>query len=301
MAVRIDVSALRGSIPTEVAAAADRLLHDGGVGDLEPVGGGARAVVTDGGIRFQPWVGVVDRAFTGECDCADWSADDDFCAHVVAVALAALGADLRFAAEGRPHGAGPIEPERADYVRAVHHLGPRHLTDLVVEQAMRDRLFATRLLGRAGMLAPVDESALAEFEAVVREASAVTTGTRWEIADVEHAGQRLVAEVEILRARPVVPPMLELIERAIEAWDELAGHLIDAHYIRRIDPDEISGPLVDAYRDLCELLDLDPEDSADRLTRLLDRCPNIAADAGAFADGVLVVRDEKTTDMADLR
>jgi hypothetical protein len=52
------------------------------------------------------------------------------------------------------------------------------LTDLVVEQALRDRLFATRLLGRAGLLAPVDESALAEFEAVVGEVAAVTTGSR---------------------------------------------------------------------------------------------------------------------------
>lgn len=284
MAVRIDVSAFHGSIPAEVAMAADRLLRDGGVSDLEAVGGGARAVVADAGIRFQPWVGVVDRVFTGDCDCAGWSADDDFCAHAVAVALAALDTDIRFAAEGRPHGAGPVEPERADYVKAVQSLGPRHLVDLVVEQAMRDRLFATRLLGKAGMLAPVDESALAGFAAVVREASAVTTGTRWEIADVEHAGQRLVAEVEILRALPVVPAMLELIEQAIEVWDELAGHLIDAYYSRRIDPDEITAPLVGAYRDLCELLDLDSEEIADRLTRLLDRCHHSGVDVGAFTE-----------------
>lgn len=284
MAVRIDVPAFRASIPAEVAAAADRLLRDGGVSDLEAVGGGARAVVSDGGIRFQPWVGVVDRALTGDCDCAERSADDDFCAHAVAVALTALDADVKFSAEGRSHGAGPIEPERAEYVKAVHRLGPRRLTDLVVEQAMRDRLFATRLLGRAGMLDPVDESALAGFQAVIGEASATTTGTNWEIADVEHAGQRLVAEVEILRARPVVPAMLDLVEQAIVVWDELAGHLIDAYYARRIGPDEISEPLTDAYRDLCELLDLDPEEIADRLTRLLDRCHNDVVDVAAFAE-----------------
>jgi len=44
----------------------------------------------------------------------------------------------------------------------------------------------------------------------------VTTGTPWEIADVEYAGQRLVAEVEILRVRQVAPAMLELVEQAIE-------------------------------------------------------------------------------------
>ena len=284
MAVRIDVPAFRDSVPAEVVAAADWLLSDGGVSDLEAVGGGARAVVRDGGIRFQPWVGVVDRALTGDCDCPDQSDDDDLCVHAVAVALAALDAEVKFAAQGRPHGADPIEPESADYVKAVRSLGPRHLADLVVEQALRDRLFATRLLGRAGMLAPVDESALAEFEAVVREMSAVTTGSRWEIADVEHAGQRLAAEVEILRARPVVPAMLDLVEQAIEAWDELAGHLIDAYYSRRIDPDEISEPLVGAYRDLCELLDLTPEEIADRLNRLLDCCQHDVVDVDPFAE-----------------
>jgi hypothetical protein len=114
--------------------------------------------------------------------------------------------------------------------------------------------------------------------------SAVTSGSRWEIADVEHAGQRLVAEVEILRARPAVPAMLDLVEQAIEAWDELAGHLNDAYYSRRVDPDEISEPLVGAYRDLCELLDLGPEDVADRLKQLLDCCHHNVVDVDVFAE-----------------
>jgi uncharacterized Zn finger protein len=284
VAVRIDVSAFRDSVSTEVQAAADRLLLDGGVSDLEAWGGGARAVVRDGGIRFQPWVGVVDRALSGDCDCADRPDGDDLCAHAVAVVLAALHSEVRFAAQGRPHGAGPVEPERADFVKAVRTLGPRQLTDLVVEQAVRDRLFATRLLGRAGMLVPEDESALEEFEAVVREVSAVTTGSRWEIADVEHAGQRLVAEVEVLRAWPVVPAMLDLVEQAIEVWDELAGHLIDAYYSRRIDPDEISVPLVGAYRDLCELLNVGPEEITDRLNQLLESCHHGVVDVDLFAE-----------------
>jgi hypothetical protein len=64
----------------------------------------------------------------------------------------------------------------------------------------------------------------------------------------------------------------------------LAGHLVDAYYSRRIDPGEISVPLVGAYRDLCELLDLDPEEIADRLTRLLDRCHHSVVDVGAFTE-----------------
>ena len=284
MAVRIDVPAFRDSIPAGVVGAADRLLSDGGLDELEAVGGGARAVVRDGGVRFQPWVGVVDRELTGDCDCAGRPDDDDLCVHAVAVALVALDADVKFAAQGRPPGAGPVEPERADYVEAVHSLGPRQLTDLVVEQALRDRLFATRLLGRAGKLAAVDESALDEFEAVVREVSAVTTGSRWEIADVEHAGRRLVAEVEILRARPVVPAMVDLVEQAIEVWDELSGYLLDAYDSRRVDPDEISEPLVEAYRDLCALLGLGSEEIADRLNRLLECCRPDVVDVAVFAE-----------------
>ena len=283
MAALIDVQAFRSSIPAAVAAVAERLLRDDVVGDLESVGGGARAVVSDGGIRFQPWVGVIDRTFTGDCDCGTQPADE-FCPHAVAVALTAFDAGVRFSAAGHAHGAGPVEPERADYLRAVQRLSPRQLTDLLVEQAVRDRLFATVLLGKAGMLDPADESALAGFQAAVRDASNATTGSRWQLADVEDAGHRLVAEVEILRARPAVPGMLDLVEQAIEVWDELAGHLIDAYYDRRTDPEEISEPLVDTHRDLCVRLNLDPGEIADRLTRLLDRCPNGSVDPAAYED-----------------
>ncbi|MFC7532195.1 hypothetical protein [Actinoplanes sp. GCM10030250] len=134
------------------------------------------------------------------------------------------------------------------------------------------------------MLVPVDESALAGFQAVIREVSNVTTGTRWEIADAEDAGRRLVAEVAILCAYPVVPAMLDLIEQAIAAWDELAIHLIDAYHARRIDPEEISEPLVDAHRDLCERLDLDSEEIAARLERLLDRCHHDTVDPAVYSE-----------------
>jgi hypothetical protein len=284
VAVHIDIPAFRSSIPAEIAAAADRLLRDGGIDGLESVGGGAQAVISDGGMSFQPWVGVVDRALTSDCECSDRLADEDFCAHAVAVALAAFEAGVRFSAAGRPHGAGPVEPESADYRQAARRLGPQQLADLVVEQAIRDRLFATMLLARAGMLDPEDESGLADFENVIRDASNTTTGTRWELADVEHAGHRLAAEAEIMRAWPAVPAMLDVIERAIAVWDELAGHLIDAHHARRTDPEEISEPLVDAHRDLCERLDLGPDEVADRLTLLLDRCHNDTVDPAAYAE-----------------
>jgi len=150
VAVRIDVEAFRDSIPVAVDEAAVRLQDDGGVGELEPVGGGVQAVVRDEGGAYQPWVGIVDRAFTGVCDCPH--AGDDLCAHAVAVALTAFEQDLAFSGAATPPGAAPDDPEQASYLRAVGRLAPRQLAELVVEQALRDQLFATRLLGEAGML-----------------------------------------------------------------------------------------------------------------------------------------------------
>jgi hypothetical protein len=146
VAVLIDVEAFRSSVPAEVAAVAERLLDNGDVSDPEAVGGGARAVVTDGGSRFEPWVGVVDRAFTGDCDCPADPGDDGLCAHAVAVALAAFEDGLRFAAAGIPHGEDTPEPGRADLRRAAESLDPGELTGLVIEQALRDPEFAARLL-----------------------------------------------------------------------------------------------------------------------------------------------------------
>ncbi|WP_143133848.1 SWIM zinc finger family protein [Actinoplanes philippinensis] len=270
MAVLIDVPAFRESLPAAVAAAAERLLHDGAVARPEAVGGGARSVVTDGGDRFEPWVGVVDRALTGDCDCPAGAGDDGLCAHAVAVALAAFEDGIRFSAAGIPHGDdGDDEPDRADYRRAVESLGPRQLTELVVDQALRDRGFAARLLGRAGLLGGPPPTGLAD---AVRDASNVTGGGRWEIADVELAGLRLVAETEIVTVWPATVEMLDLVEEAIEVWDELAGILVDAWEVRRTDPEDVTEPLLAAHRALCERLELDSAEIESRIGRLADRC-----------------------------
>src|SRR5262249_3754053 len=183
------------------------------------------------------------------------AADDDLCAHAVAVALTAFDAGVAFSGAATPPGAIPDEPQRAEYLRAVRRLAPRQLASLGGEEAVEDRLFATPLLGEAGMLDATDQGGLAEFRAVIQDASNATTG-RWEIHDVESAGHRLAAEVEILCARPPTVPMLDLVEEAILVWDDLSGHLHDAYHVRRIDPEEISEPLVDPHRDLCERLSL---------------------------------------------
>jgi len=166
MAVRIDVDAFRDSIPTAVGQAATRLLTDSAVGDLEPAGGGVQAVVRDHGATFQPWVGVVAGAFTGDCDCG--IVGDDLCAHAVATALAAFTANITFSGAATPPGAG--ESEHAPYLQAVARLAPRQLANLVAGYAVRDRLFAALLLGEAGLLDAADESSLAEFRSAVQNA-----------------------------------------------------------------------------------------------------------------------------------
>lgn len=282
MAVRIDVEAFRDSIPPVVGEAAARLLTDGGVGELEPAGGGVQAVVRDRDATFQPWVGIVDGVFTGDCDCG--IVGDDLCPHAVATALTAFDTKVAFSGAATPPGAAPVEPDHAHYLRAVQRLSPRQLADLVAGHALRDRLFATLLLAEAGMLDAAGDSGVADFRAAVEDAAAVTTGSRWQISDVEAAGHRLAAEVDILCAHPATPAALDLVEEAIIVWDELSGHLRDAYHITRTEPGEIAEPLVSAHHDLCERLDLDPDDIAERLDRLTATCHYETVDVDGYAD-----------------
>ncbi|GIJ30780.1 hypothetical protein Vqi01_59420 [Micromonospora qiuiae] len=283
MAVRIDVEAFRDSIPMEVGEIAARLLTESSVGELEPAGGGVQAVVRDHDVVFQPWVGIVDGIFTGDCDCG--IAGEDLCAHGVATALTAFDAGVAFSGAATPPGdAVPVEPDHAHYLQAVQRLSPRQLADLVAGHAARDRLFATLLLAEAGMLDAADTSGLADFGAAVRDASQATADSRWQISDVEAAGHRLAAEVQILCARPAIPTALDLVEEAILVWDELSGHLRDAYHIARTEPEEIAEPIVNAHRDLCERLDLDPDEIAQRLNQLLARCHHDTVDVDMYAD-----------------
>ena len=280
MAVRIDVEAFRDSIPAAVHDAAARLRGDGGIGELESIGGGVQAAIQDGGAVFQPWAGIVDHDFTGVCDCP--TTGDGLCAHAVAVALTAFERGVTFSGAATPPGADPDDPRQTSYVLAARRLAPTQLADLVTEHALRDRLLATRLLSEAGMLDAGSDSHLADFRDAIRDAANATNG-EWDLHDVEAAGHHLVAEVEILCAHPATPAMLDLVEQAIIVWDELAGHLIDSYSTRRTDPDQISEPLLEAHRDLCELLDLHPDDVAERLTRLTYKCDNDTVDTTAHA------------------
>jgi hypothetical protein len=281
MAVSIDVEAFRKAMPAAVSRMAARLQRSGCVGDLELAGGGVQAAVRDSSGAVQPWVGVVERNLTSECECAPGRG---FCAHAVAVALTAFDAGVRWSGAATPPSALKAPAEQAAFAAAVERLARRQLVALVVGQAVKDRLFAATLLRQAGLLDPADEAHLLRFRQVLRDTAEVTSGKRWDIPDVETAGHRLVAEVEILSVHPATIDMLDLVEQAIIAWDELSGHLIDAYYVRSSEPEEYATPLIQAHVGLCEQLGVDQEALRSRLDDLLERCEYDIVDLNAYAE-----------------
>jgi hypothetical protein len=280
VAVRIDTQAFRDSIAPTMWEAASRLRESGGVDELEKVGGGVQAVVRDGSSVVQPWVGIVDGGFASECECPS---RDDLCVHAVAVVLMAFDREVRWSGAAIPPSAGEVSDEQARYARAADRLSRRQLAVLVVEQAGRDRRFAAMLLREGGLLDVADQHAVHRFRRVLDEVAGVTSGSRWQISDVQAAGQHLVAEVEILCVHRATREMADLLEQAILCWDELSGHLIDAHYIRTIEPGEIGEPLVEAHAAMCEQLGLEPVEVARRLTRLVNGCQYDTVDTSVYA------------------
>ncbi|GAB7046827.1 hypothetical protein [Catenuloplanes indicus] len=238
MAVRIDIEAFRESVPAPVLAAADRLVADGAVGELESSGGGVLAEVAD----VQAWTGIVGGELGGDCDCGS---GEPLCAHAVALALSAVGAGFPLLASATPPGPDVTDPEQARYLAALRGLTGRQVAALVVDTAMRDRLFAVRLLGEAGLLdAEAAADGLADFRAAVDAAA--------EDEDAWEAGTRLAAELEILLQFPASTAALELVEDALEVWDELVVEIAD-------DPREITDALVEGHRELRERLGLGVE------------------------------------------
>jgi hypothetical protein len=280
VALRIDTDAFRASLPSEVLRAASELRRSGAVSAIELADGGIQAVVREGDDTYLPWVGVAGHDFTGECDC---EAGDGLCAHAVALALTGFEQGVVWSGIATPPSAAVVSAEHARFAQAVARLAPRQVADLIVTHAAQDRLFAATLLRMAGLLEPCGESALQDFRLALREVSNATTG-RWQISDVETAGQRLAAEAEILCAHPASEAALELVEKALLVWDELSGHLHDGYYDRRIDPEEVGYPLTEAHRTLCERLGLNPGEVAERVTALVGRCNYDTLDVEAYSE-----------------
>lgn len=221
MAVRIDTEAFLDSAPPASLEHGRKLLADDRVDRLEQVGGGVQAVVRDGDHPFQPWVGIVDGAFTSECDCPD--GHDDLCRHAVAVALLAFDEKVRWPGSATPPSVA--RPRDARFVEAARRLARRQLVTLVVEQAGKDRLFATTLLDRAGLLDSLDDATVTAFRAGVRQAMNVVNSDRWELSDLADAGRQLVAEVEI--SAPLAAAHLRVCEQLHLDPYEFAEHLAD--------------------------------------------------------------------------
>ncbi|MFI2276481.1 hypothetical protein ACH45F_29395 [Catenuloplanes sp. NPDC020197] len=230
-----------------VLDAADRLVADGAVGELESSGGGVLADVAD----VQAWAGIVDGELGGDCDCGS---GERLCAHVVALALTAVGTGFPLLASATPPGPDTTDPEQARYLAALRGLTGRQVAALVVDTALRDRLFAVRLLGEAGLLdADAAANGLEDFRAAIDVAA--------EDEDAWAAGTRLAEEAEILLQYPATTAALELVEDALQVWDELAAEIAD-------DPGEITEVLVEGHRELCERLGLDEAEGAARLDRV---------------------------------
>jgi uncharacterized Zn finger protein len=275
--VKINAQALLDSIPAPVVQGSRRLLAEGCVGQLDQAGGGVQALVHGGGQPVQPWVGVVDGAFVGECECSDGV--DDLCVHAVAVVMRALDEGVRWSWVATPPSGVVIEPEQARFVEAAERLARGQLVALVADQAGTDRLFAAKLLEQSGQLGALDASVVDTFRAGVRGAVNVVNDSKWELSDLTDAGRRIVAEVEVLMVRPATIEILDLVEEAIAAWDSISGDLHAAYRVRGTDPEEISEPLADAHLELCEQLDLDPIELGERLAGLVNRCEFDALDA----------------------
>jgi hypothetical protein len=80
-----------------------------------------------------------------------------------------------------------------------------------------------------------------------------------------HAGDAIIAELEVLAHRPASLHALLLVEHAAAVWDDLAGHLYDdwEHYEGL--PEEMGARVRSVHLHLCEELQPNPQELAERL------------------------------------
>lgn len=273
MAVRFATDSLLAAVGPDRYRRGQDLLAAGGIGDLTPDHGGVAATVDGDGRRHTVWAGVVDRALVGECLCDEGAGDagDEMCVHAVALLLAAQHDGIVLAVTAVPPSCRDIDPDRRRFRDAAEALTTRQLVDLVARHAARDRLFATHLLTCAGRSTPPDAAELRGTGDIIDEAAAIPNGSRWwDLYDIVKAGHQIVAEFEVLTARPANDEMLALLEHAIGVWDVLAGYLYDDWGTYEDEPAEIGGALAEIHLRLCQTLQPDPVDLAHRLATLIN-------------------------------
>ncbi|WP_173130760.1 hypothetical protein [Kibdelosporangium persicum] len=146
MAVRLDADTVSSLVGPDLARIGREHLDAGRVFELGEDDGGVAAIVLDSARKeYDVWVGVVNGALTGECDCDDdtgTGAEVMLCGHAVAVTLAALEDGILFTSV--------IEQDDEDdeerFAELAATLTFDQLVDLVARQAVADPDFADELL-----------------------------------------------------------------------------------------------------------------------------------------------------------
>ncbi|RKR87564.1 hypothetical protein BDK92_1844 [Micromonospora pisi] len=277
MVVRIDAEAVRGAVDPEIYRAAEALLAAGRLGRIVEVNGGVVAAVhTDSGATaYEVWVGVVDRAFSSECDCAGPETDpEELCAHAVAVTLTALADGFPWSANATPPSTTQVDPEVRRLADVAATLPVRRLALLVAEHAVTDRRLEARLLTYAGELDAPTEDELADVRKVVESLAAEATTGQWDLYDVAKAGQQIVEELEVLAQRPATEATLLTVEYAARRWDALLGLVGEAADDE--DFEEIGSALRAVHVRLCLESQAEPEPLVERLLDIIE-----AAETGA--------------------
>jgi len=271
VAVRLDEDMVSGCVDGDVLAAAQRLVASGSVGPIGEAGGGARAAVRVAADRtVEAWVGVIGGGLSSECDCdvEGGSARDELCAHAVAVTVQALRDGFSWSSSATAPSAA-VDPEVADLVAVAEGLPHRRLALLVATSAATDPRLRARLLSRAGRLGPLTEDEAGELRRRLGAVAAEATTGRWDMHQVVCAGEVLIAELEVVAERPGSVTALDLVEHVAELWDGLAAHLFDDWEHFDGVAEEMGERVRRVHLMLCEQLQPDPDELADRLDRIV--------------------------------
>ncbi|MBP2319903.1 putative Zn finger protein [Kibdelosporangium banguiense] len=144
MAVRLDADIVSSLVGPDLARIGREHLDQGRVFELGTDDGGVVAIVLDSARKeFDVWVGVVNGALTGECDCDE--DDAPLCSHAVAVTLAALEDGIPFTSVTEQD----EDDDEERFAELAASLTFDQLVDLVARQAVADPDFADELMALA--------------------------------------------------------------------------------------------------------------------------------------------------------
>ncbi|MFI0795082.1 hypothetical protein ACH4OY_20735 [Micromonospora rubida] len=276
MAVHIDIDALRGEAGAMACDAADKLLAAGQPAVIVSAGGGASCVIREAGQpSYEVWVGVMADGFTAQCDCP---AREELCAHAVALTVAAVEDDFNWSSAAAL-AAPEVDPRVAELAEVARDVPAGRLALLVAEWAATDRVLENRLLAQAGQLVPLTAAEADEIGRTIDTIAHEATIGEWDLHDIEKAGRAIVEEVRALAERPATQEALPVVERAARAWDRIVPPLLDAWETYEEEPGEIGGALRAVHVNLCEQVQPDPDELAQRLADVIG-----AAEVGSCLD-----------------